>query len=371
MRLRQIRAQKFIVISLVLIFGGLGVWYLAASHAATPALSAEPETGTLTAPATAVTDTTASGGKAVQFGTPQPPPGVPVTDGRYVVVTSLDAHKIFVLDPKGTWNTSAALWTWSASDSPQIAQADKAWFQRPTEAKLIDNSQNLLVTSGGSNGGSGGVAIVRLRDKAVLFYSQAGLRTHTAEELPDGNLVTVSTTDDLVRVMSTDPAVSHFPANVVHSDLGTADGINLVHGAVWDPVSQRLWTVGNGGIIAYSYNFNRDNPKLTRDTSIPEVKLIDSAGGHDMYPVLGQRKLFVTDNNHANTFDLTTHTLTLYVPDAKTGLKSMSLNPSGQLVTNTLTPNVFFGTPGNSTLTARPLNVSQVYKARWWIETTL
>jgi hypothetical protein len=367
----QPKVQKIIAISVLLLFGGLGTWLLVASHAATLSLSSEPENGTVSTPAAVVNDTTASGGKAVKFNAPPTPSGVPVTDGRYVVVTSLDAHKIFVLDPRGTWNTSAALWTWSAGDSPQIAAADKGWFQRPTEAKLIDNSQNLLVTSGGSGGGSGGVAIVRLSDKHVLFYAQAGLHTHTAEELPDGNLVTVSTTDYLVRVMSTDPAVSHFPSSVVHSDLGKADGIDLVHGAVWDPVSNRLWTVGNKYIIAYSYNFNRDHPVLTRDTSIPAVQLIDSFGGHDMYPVLGQRKLFVTANNHSNIFDLTTHVLTLYVPDAKTGLKAMSLNPSGQLVTNTLTSNVFFGTPGNPTLTTRPLNINQVYKARWWIETRL
>jgi hypothetical protein len=51
-----------------LVFAGLGSYIIFNSFAATPAANIEPENGAVTAPAVVVNDATASGGKAVQFG---------------------------------------------------------------------------------------------------------------------------------------------------------------------------------------------------------------------------------------------------------------------------------------------------------------
>ena len=58
----------FAVFAVASVFGITGLIRELASHAATPAVNIEPETGTVTAPATTVTDGTASGIRAVQFG---------------------------------------------------------------------------------------------------------------------------------------------------------------------------------------------------------------------------------------------------------------------------------------------------------------
>jgi hypothetical protein len=60
-------------------FAVIGVMLLLVTRAATPFASVEPENGTITAPATKITDTTAAGGAAVKFGsaTPTPPPTPP------------------------------------------------------------------------------------------------------------------------------------------------------------------------------------------------------------------------------------------------------------------------------------------------------
>jgi hypothetical protein len=63
------------------IFGLGGIVKMLMSHAATPAAALEPETGTATAPATVVNDTTASGGKAIKFGAVVDPP--PTGGGTY------------------------------------------------------------------------------------------------------------------------------------------------------------------------------------------------------------------------------------------------------------------------------------------------
>jgi lysophospholipase L1-like esterase len=73
------RAQAFIhrssqhragVVVFALAFGLLGVWLLDASHAATPAVSVETESGTIGGNALKVIDTTASNGNAVKFKAP-------------------------------------------------------------------------------------------------------------------------------------------------------------------------------------------------------------------------------------------------------------------------------------------------------------
>ncbi len=64
------------VLLFVIIFAGLGTSWLIVSHAATPTVPVELETGTVTPPATKNNDATASSGSSIQFGTApvSPPP---------------------------------------------------------------------------------------------------------------------------------------------------------------------------------------------------------------------------------------------------------------------------------------------------------
>lgn len=66
---RDIRSDSYWQSAVFLVvFGVVGTILLVVSHAGTPSASAELENGTVQAPATVITDTTASGGKAIQFG---------------------------------------------------------------------------------------------------------------------------------------------------------------------------------------------------------------------------------------------------------------------------------------------------------------
>jgi hypothetical protein len=74
--------EKYALPALVVVLIGIiGVNFLLMSHAATPALSVEPETGTLSGNAALVTDAAASGTRAVQFKNVQLPPPPPPISG--------------------------------------------------------------------------------------------------------------------------------------------------------------------------------------------------------------------------------------------------------------------------------------------------
>jgi mannan endo-1,4-beta-mannosidase len=72
------------VFALASLFGIVGIIEELKSHAASISLSEEPETGTVKSPATIVTDASASGGKAIKFGTATNPSssGITVSGGR-------------------------------------------------------------------------------------------------------------------------------------------------------------------------------------------------------------------------------------------------------------------------------------------------
>jgi hypothetical protein len=65
--LNSLPANRFGMITFALAFGLFGVWLLNISHAATPAVSVEAENGTISASASSLADSTASGGHAVKF----------------------------------------------------------------------------------------------------------------------------------------------------------------------------------------------------------------------------------------------------------------------------------------------------------------
>jgi hypothetical protein len=69
MRLKSRDFQRSFMIAAIFAVAGIGAILLASSDAATPFLSAEPEAGSITAPAASVADATASGGSAIRFTT--------------------------------------------------------------------------------------------------------------------------------------------------------------------------------------------------------------------------------------------------------------------------------------------------------------
>lgn len=266
-------------------------------------------------------------------------------------------RRVLLMDENVDWNQpSAILWEWPTKHCEQIAPEHRMWFANVTDAKRVMNGTHVIVSASG-----GGVALVRMEDKHVVFYALADGNTHSIELLPDGNLVSASSTGSYLRVFCTDTAVSHPPLDVKYSDVPLDDA----HGVAWDFQKQRLWAIGGTDLVRYQYNGDRANPQLTEDAKFE----LPDAGGHDLFPVPGTRKLFLTAGN-SWTFDTENESFEP-IPSIG-GPKSISQRePGGPIIVMEATEVWwsdtirFVGEDRKMTL-----NKAKFYKARWWVPNT-
>lgn len=127
---REMTRKQFLglgALAVASLFGLGGVIKMLSSHAATPFVTSEPENGTSTVGATFVTDTAASGGKAVKFSAPAaaPPPPPPSAS---VIWEPTDLART-------NWNrpSGAGYITWESLVGQNAAAAQAATPNKPVD----------------------------------------------------------------------------------------------------------------------------------------------------------------------------------------------------------------------------------------------
>jgi hypothetical protein len=207
--------------------------------------------------------------------------------------------------------TSQTIWEWKPA-VPAVPAEHIAWFSNPSDVKPVLNNQYILMTASG-----GAVALLRIADKKLVFYAYAGGNTHSAELLPDGNIVAASSTGNYLTVFKVDTLAA--PADVYKKRIPIAFG----HNVVWDRKRQLLWSAGMNTLKSFRYNFN---------CSYPDLELVDSVmlpgtQAHDLFPDYNSGRLWLTNSSHVYLFDPATGSLS---PAAtlQEDIKSVSSGPA-------------------------------------------
>ncbi len=269
-------------------------------------------------------------------------------------------RSVLLMDENADWRQeSVILWKWAPMESPEVVPKHREWFINLSDAKRVLDGTHIIACASG-----GGIALVRFEDKRVEFHARAGGNTHSIECLPDGNLVSASSDGSYLRVFCTDPSVSHPPDDVKYSDAALADA----HGVVWDYQNQCLWAIGDRELVRFRYNGERVNPLLKEEARFT----LPSPGGHDLFPVPGTRKLFLTSGG-VFMFDTENETFAPFdQPTSKGAVKSISQRePGGPIVVMESTQSWwssgirFVGEDRVLTL-----DKAKFYKARWWVPNT-
>lgn len=210
---------------------------------------------------------------------------------RAVVMTNQANASIVIADAV----TREIVWEWSPL-SGEIPAERRSWFGNPSEVKPVYNNRCILMTASG-----GAVALIRIADKKVLFYGYAGINPHSAELLPDGNLVTASSTDGILATFRTDTLKGY-------GEMAAKYPLPAAHNVYWDTKRNKLYSAGHAMNI-FDYNGRKDAPELVNRTSI---KLFSEGepvfSSHDLYPVKGEPDmLWLTTNEKVWKYSLDTN----------------------------------------------------------------
>ncbi len=246
---------------------------------------------------------------------PLPPLEEPESVGEIAVVDQSD-HSINIVDR----TTGDIIWRWIPSES-ELTDEQQKWFELPDEVKPIYNCEYLLITAT-----RGGVAIIRIEDKKVVFYACPKGQPHSAEVLPDGNVVVASSSDgtiyaDKLSLYKIDPEnpLVETPAFTTENKYG--------HNAVWDRENQLLWSTADTELRTYSYKVEDGQPMLIhRDTyPLPE----GHNGAHELFPIHGLKQMWLSTPSGVYKFVLSTKEYHVYESYQSQNIKSISSGPAG------------------------------------------
>jgi len=176
-------------------------------------------------------------------------------------------------------------WRWRAADSPEIPREMHTQFRTTDECKPCGDF--VLITAS-----SGGVALVRRKDKSCAFFTSAK-NAHSACLLPGERLaVAASYGGDEMRIYALDRSGADV-APLARLELKGA------HGALWDNGRQRLWALGEKELLLLELRGKG------KDTELKAEKRWDlpTAGGHDLAFARDGRYLLITTNTKVYRFD--------------------------------------------------------------------
>jgi len=269
------------------------------------------------------------------------------TSAQRIILAEQSQHRIAIADV----STQQIVWEWKPALS-NVKREHVKWFSNPSEAKVVYGGKYVLTCASG-----GGVALVRIADKKTVFYAYAGGNTHSAELLPDGNIVTASSTDNYLMLFSVDTLRA--PEQVYSKKITIAFG----HNVVWDKQRQLLWSAAMSELKAFRYNFNKTQPDLSLDTAIA----LPGTEAHDLFPVYGEDALWLTNTTHVYQYKPSSHQLEQFNMPYQEHIKSITNGPAA-LAVIIIKPKTSWWTDEVIDITGKRIFFKEglkIYKARW------
>jgi hypothetical protein len=192
--------------------------------------------------------------------------------------------EVFILDLAAG---EKKIWSWRAEERPEIPEELRKRFGTTDDCKPADGGAAILITSSG-----GAVALVERATGRAVFWA-AVENAHSAEMLPGGRILVAGSTgkngNRIVLFDRTRPGqeLASYP-------------LQGAHGAVWDPETRAVWALGETELHTYAlegWDVATPSLALTRRIALPD------AGGHDLRPIPGTRKLVLTTRGNVWTLD--------------------------------------------------------------------
>lgn len=281
-------------------------------------------------------------------------PAAVTTGDQYLLCAEQSQNRISIIDI----TNSTFFWNWKAGVNNNIPVADAGWYDVPSEAKRVYNGLYVLMTAS-----DGGIALIRQSSKKAVYFAKGIGNMHSAELLPDGNIVAISSDSNYIMIYRMD--TTSLPGSITWKKRfpDTAP-----HNVVWDKTRHVLWSAGAHKLYAFSYNNDCHSPTLSAVDSIP----LPAANAHDLFPVYGSTdSLWLTTGGKVWKFSAATGSFTTAIATI-TGVKSISSGPAGyptvylQSISDAMWWNDNVKNLANG-LPVFQMTGLKIYKARWKI----
>ena len=204
------------------------------------------------------------------------------------------------------------VWSWRVADSPEIPAALHAAFRTTDDCKPVDGGRRILISSS-----AGAIALVDRETRRASFHAPV-TNAHSIEMLPGGRIAAAAS-------VSTAPTGNRLVIfDAVSGQELASDALRSAHGVVWDDARGVLWALGGDVLRAYTVGPAGGPTRLERTY---ERRLPDE-GGHDLSPIPGSSRLFVSTGQRSWYFDrdrreLTPHDAIGHLPH----IKSYAVHP--------------------------------------------
>lgn len=260
--------------------------------------------------------------------------------------------RIYIMDPDKKNLNNGVEWSLSLDELSGVEPGELAQISG-LEIKRVMGGSHILVLAKK-------VILIDVEKKEVVWYGRSGGgNPHSAELLPDGNVVVAASEGAALKFFDTSMPNNSLPVNEYK--------FKNAHGVVWDAKREVLWATGSDQLHALAYNFKQNNPNID---SVVQENFIEK-NGHDLSPVPGEDKLLFTSKSMW-VFDIESRTTTKI---GTKGAKSMTQNESGEIIYTTgVGSNNPYGigkyqTPHISSIDGqtRTFTGAGFYKVRWFI----
>ena len=228
---------------------------------------------------------------------------------KCLVVSEQLKDRVAILDV----NSGNLIWEWTPQKS-NVPYEHWSWFRLIDEAKPVYNGKYLLITAT-----NGGIAMVRVKDKRTVWYAHSDGKPHSAELLPDGNVVSANATGLTLTFFSVDSLKKGTQAKKNTYYLGEG------HNVVWDKKRNVLWTTSHDKLKSFTYNNNCEDPNILAEV---DNFNLPSSLPHDLFPVYGEDAFWLSTSNFPYRFDFSTKTFTRLTTPLQNKVKSISSGPA-------------------------------------------
>ncbi len=258
---------------------------------------------------------------------------------EHKIIMDVSARGLMVVDldltgdhPEEWFVDDGIVWEWTTDDAKGAKMEGVSITTDSARLRYSPYYKSDVVVFCGSGGW---VGIVNYKTKELLFEHKPGFGPHSAELLPNGDLVLACSGNS----DSKSGRVLYYPLSAGKTEPSCEVALLSAHGVCYDPAQDVVWALGGEEIVALNVaGGGTETAKISVISGMgASLRELGHDGGHDLSPVYGQPgKYWVSSTKQIWVFDSVEGTLSASDLEAKKytndNVKGIAYFPDGTMI---------------------------------------